>query len=77
MQVLLVDIGQVTVEVTAREPVSHGKVLVQIVTALLGSSTGDIALKAGNKLEQLTHERQDLLARQLTKNNQVKPCGSP
>ena len=72
MQVLLVDIGQVAVEVTAREPVSHGKVLVQVVAALLGSGTGDIALKVGDKLEQLTHERQDLLARQLAKHNEVK-----
>lgn len=72
VQVLLVDIGQVAVEVTARKPVCHGEVLVQIVATLLGSSAGDIALKASNKLEQLTHERQDLLARQLTKNDEVK-----
>ena len=72
MQVLLVDIGQVAVEVAAREPVCHGEVLVQVVTALLGSGAGDIALKAGDKLKQLAHERQDFLARQLTKNDEVK-----
>lgn len=72
VQVLLIDIGQIAVEVAAREPVCHGKVLVQVVTALLGSGTGDIALKAGDKLEQFAHERQDFLARQLTKDNQVK-----
>lgn len=49
-----------------------GRFLVQIVTALLGSGTGDIALKAGDKLEQLTHERQNLLARHLTKHDEVK-----
>ena len=47
MQVLLIDIGQVAVEIATREPVCHGEVLVQIVTALLGSGTGGIALKAG------------------------------
>ena len=72
MQVLLVDIGQVAVEVAARKPVGHGEVLVQVVTAFLGSGTGDIALKAGDKLEQLTHERQDLLARHLAKYDEVK-----
>ena len=51
MQVLLVDIGQIAVEVAAREPVSHGKVLVQVVAALLGSGTGDIALEVGDKLK--------------------------
>ena len=77
VQVLLVDIGQVAVEIAAREPVCHGEVLVQVVTALLGSGTGDIALKASDKLKQLAHERQDLLARQLTKDNQVKPVRQP
>ena len=72
MQVLLVDIGQVAVEVAAREPVCHGEVLVQVVAALLRSGTGDIALKAGDELEQLTHERQDLLARHLAKYDEVK-----
>ena len=77
MQVLLIDIGQVTVEIAACEPVCHGEVLVQIVTALLGSGTGDIALKAGDKLEQLTHERQNLLARHLAKHDEVKPVRQP
>ena len=72
VQVLLVDISQVAVRVTAREPVCHGEVLVQVVAALLGSGTGDIALKVGDKLEQLTHERQDLLARHLAKYDEVK-----
>ena len=72
VQVLLVDIGQVAVEVAAREPVSHGEVLVQVVAALLRSGTGDIALKASNKLKQLADERQNLLARQLAKDNQIK-----
>ena len=77
MQVFLVDIGQIAVEVAAREPVSHGKVLVQVVAALLGSGTGDIALEVGDKLKQLAHERQDLLARQLTKNDEVKAVRQP
>ena len=46
--------------------------MVQVVTALLGSGTGDIALKASDKLEQLTHERQNLLARHLAKHDEVK-----
>lgn len=77
VQVLLVDIGQVAVEIATRKPVCHGEVLVKVVTALLGSGAGDIALKASNKLEQLAHERQDLLARQLTKDNQVKAVRQP
>ena len=77
VQVLLVDIGQVAVEIATRKPVCHGEVLVQVVTALLGSSTGDIALKARDKLEQLTHERQDLLARHLAKNDEVKAVRQP
>lgn len=44
----------------------------QVVTALLGSGTGNIALKARDKREQLTHERQDLLARHLAKYDEVK-----
>lgn len=72
VQVLLVDIGQVTVEIAAREPVCHGEVLVQVVAALLGSGAGDITLKVSDELEQLAYERQDLLARQLAKDNQVK-----
>lgn len=72
VQMLLVDIGQVAVEVAARKPVGHGEVLVQVVTAFPGSGTGDIALEAGDKLKQLADERQDLLARQLAKDNQVK-----
>ena len=45
VQVLLVDIGQVAVEIATRKPVCHGEVLVKVVTALLGSGAGDIASK--------------------------------
>ena len=57
MQVCLIDIDQIAVEIATREPICHREILVQVVTALFGSGTGDIALEASNKLEQLAHER--------------------
>ena len=72
VQVRLVDVIEVALEIAGGKPLCHGEILIQVVTALLGSGTGDRALKITDEPKELANERQNLLGAHLAEYNQVK-----